>query len=92
MLSKIDITTPFSEEINGKQLTINFSGILLEDRSASRTVCASFSYLLLQMLKRKMRKKLRGFKLRLNPKGQETEPESTSTPATENTTAEPGNK
>lgn len=53
----------FSTKIDKKVLTVTLAGRLHEDAMEERNVFMSFSYLLVQLLKRHYKKKFRGFQL-----------------------------
>lgn len=88
MLKLMGFTAPIANQVSGKSLTINLDEELLAEISSERTLCASFSYLILQSVKRRLRKKLRGFRLRIEPKtrpGIPTEPNSSASNELSNT-------
>ncbi len=57
-----------STKVDKKTLTINLDDRLHTDSNEERNACVSFSYLLVQFLKRHYRKKFRGFQLIILPK------------------------
>lgn len=58
----------FSVKLDGKSLHITFARPVLESRDSEKNLFMSFAYLLIQALKKKCKKKLRGFHLLITSK------------------------
>ena len=63
IFSKISLNASFDTNANNKALTIKFQGKILERADDERALFASLSYLLLQFLKKKHKRKFAGFRL-----------------------------
>lgn len=63
ILQHLQITTPFSAKSSMKALTITFEKRLCESHDDERALFISLSYLLIQFLKKKFKKKFRGYQL-----------------------------
>lgn len=63
ILSKISLNASFDIKANNKALTVKFQGKVLEKADDERALFASLSYLLLQFLKKKHKRKFAGFRL-----------------------------
>ena len=68
IMSIIKIPTKFTSRIDKKTLHINFINNLLPSAEEERLLFISLSYLLIQFLKKKYKKKLRGFHLVIKSK------------------------
>ncbi|MFH0898812.1 MAG: Jag N-terminal domain-containing protein [bacterium] len=72
----IGISTPFTTKIDRRTLHITFANTLLSSAEEERMLFISLSYLLIQFLKKRFKKKMRGFHLVLKSKHHEKEPTS----------------
>ena len=63
MVAIIGSSTEFVFKIDGKSLQITFAEPVLDNRESEKNLFMSFAYLLVQALKKKCKKKLRGFHL-----------------------------
>lgn len=63
LTTKLSITTTFKAKTNRKALTITFDENVLEAQDAERLLFSSFSYLLMQFLKKEHKKKFQGYQL-----------------------------
>lgn len=69
LVSVIDASNVnFTSRIEGKSLHITFEKPVIAQRDAERSLFISFAYLLIQALKKKCKKKLRGFHLVITSK------------------------
>ena len=66
LVKNADITTPYVLAAEGRQATVNFSASILPDQGDERQLFMSISYLVLQFLKKKHKKKFRGFHITIS--------------------------
>lgn len=68
LLKTLEWSIGFTYKIDRKNLMVTFDTNLLKDPQEERAVFMSFSYLMIQLLKRYHKKKFRGFQLTINTK------------------------
>ena len=66
ILKTINSDAQIKTIVTGNALSVKFSQKILPEEETERSLRASLSYLVLQALKRKLRRKLRGFKLHID--------------------------
>ncbi len=69
ILQYLQITTPFTTKSSLKALTVTFEKRLCESHDDERALFISLSYLLIQFLKKKFKKKFRGYQLIITTTG-----------------------